>query len=502
MNASVSIRGVGTFAFSIGVEPSVAVQLDDVPVAFQARAFTDMSDIERIEVLRGPQSTLYGKSASAGLINIVTRAPSRTFTARVGGIVTTDQEYGINGAVSGPLGDTLGFRVTANYNKFDGNVRNLFNGSEVNGREIFSTCGKLVWDPTDAVSIVLGVDYVDGKTSIGRPFLRLSSNARLRGVAANTPAVFAPGVTPGENNRDVVNNVNSGTDYDGFGQSLRTSWDLGGPTFVTITGHDKFDLFDILDQDESAVASLDNRQFGTFRSENLTQEFRLVSPGGDRFRYTLGLYYADVDYERDFTRGPVFALARWFATAGSEQQAAFGQLEFDVLEGTTVIGGIRVGHEKVKYTYRDMLNGNAFFSGDDTDDFTTYKAGVQQKLGEDAMAFVTYATGYKGQTYDLTTGFNTNRALARPVRPETAKDWQVGVRTQLLNRRVTLNVTAFDTRYRNFQAQGIETLPDGTNNFRVSDVGRLRTRGIEAEASARVVPDLSLGVSEAYVDAS
>src|SRR5678815_2026736 len=75
VNSSVSIRGIGTFAFSIGVEPSVAVQVDDVPVAFQARAFTDLSDVQRIEVLRGPQSTLYGKAAPAGLINIITRGP-------------------------------------------------------------------------------------------------------------------------------------------------------------------------------------------------------------------------------------------------------------------------------------------------------------------------------------------------------------------------------------------------------------------------------------------
>ncbi len=501
VNASVSIRGVGTFAFSIGVEPSVAVQVDDVPIAFQARAFADLSDIERIEVLRGPQSTLYGKSASAGLINIVTRAPSDELTLRVGGLITTDQEHGINGAVSGPITPTLGFRINANYNKFEGNIRNRITDDDVNGREIVSLRGKLVWDPTDAVNVTLGLDYIDGTTTIGRPYIRLAPTALLRGNAAFPQSAFAPGIVATEDNDEVVNNVTSGTDYDGFGQSLRGSIDLGGPSLVSITSHDKFDLFDILDQDESAVAALDNRQFGTFTSEQFTQEFRLVSPGADRFRYTLGLFYADVEYSRDFTRGPFFSLARWFATSTSTQYAGFGQLEFDVVDGSTLIGGVRVGREEIAYTYLDIQNGNARFAGEDKDSFSTYKAGFQQRLAPDIMAFVTYATGYKGQTYDLTTGFNTNRALAGPVRPETSKDWQLGVRSQFMDRRLTLNVTVFDTRYKNFQAQGIETLPDGSTNFRLSNVGRLRTRGIEAEASARLGSDLTLAWSAAYLDA-
>ncbi|MBV8237339.1 MAG: TonB-dependent receptor, partial [Sphingomonas sp.] len=89
VNANVSLRGVGTFAFGIGVEPSVAVLVDEVPLAFQARAFTDLPDVERIEVLRGPQSTLYGKSASAGLINIITRAPTDTLHVRANLLATT-----------------------------------------------------------------------------------------------------------------------------------------------------------------------------------------------------------------------------------------------------------------------------------------------------------------------------------------------------------------------------------------------------------------------------
>jgi iron complex outermembrane receptor protein len=502
VNASVSIRGIGTFAFSPSVEPSVAVQIDDVPVQFLARAFADLSDIERIEVLRGPQSTLYGRSASAGLLNIVTQGPTKELSGRVMGLITTDEEYQLQGALAGPITSTLGFRVSGNYDKFDGNVRNLFNGEKVNGREITSVRGKLVWDPTDTLNVTAQIGYIDGHTTIGRPFIRVSPNARLRGVAAYGPAVFAPGVTFGEDNTDVVNNVTSGTDYTDFSQSLRASLDLGFASVVSITAWDHFKQFDILDQDESAIAALDNRQFGTFNTHAFSQELRLVSPGAGKLRYTLGLFYSNLNLTRDFTRGPFFSVARWYATNGTRQYAAFGQLEYDIIDGTTLIGGMRAGKGKIDYSFLDIAANNAFFKGDNSETYQTYKAGIQQHIAPDVMAFFTYATGHKGQAYDIGTGFNLVRQNSGPVKPETSEDWQLGIKTQFWDRRVTLNATLFNTTFDNFQAQGIETLADGTINFRLANVGKLRTRGVELEGGVRAADDLNFSGGLTYTDAT
>jgi iron complex outermembrane receptor protein len=498
VNASVSIRGVGTFAFSIGVEPSVAVVVDDVPISFQARAFADLSDVERIEVLRGPQSTLYGKSASAGLINIVTPAPSDHLTGKVTGLATTDDEWQGQAMLSGPITPNLGFRTTFNYDKFDGNIHNLADGDKINGRRILSTRNKLRWEPAPNVTVDAGLDYINGRTTTGRPFIDIADGALLRGNPAYPQSVISPGVTVGPNNRDVVNNFTTGTQYHDLAESLRVSWDMGGPTLMLITSHDKFLMHDQLDQDETAQPSIDNRQFGNFSSRQWTQELRLVSPGHDRFRYTLGLFYADVDYSRDFTRGPVYSQARWHATAGSIQEAGFGQLEYDILSHTTLIAGGRYSHEKVRNTFLDILANNTFYHGSDGDSFGTYKLSVQQHVGNNVMLFATYATGHKGETYDLSTGFNATRE--NPVRPETSKDWEIGARTQFFDKRVTLNVTAFNTRYKNFQAQGVEYI-DGTPNFRLDNVGKLRTRGIEVESAFRATPDLNLNVSATYLDA-
>jgi len=510
VNANVSLRGVGTFAFSIGVEPSVAVLVDEVPLAFQARAFTDLPDVERIEVLRGPQSTLYGKAASAGLINIITRNPTSEFEGRINMLATTDEEYGGNFSISGPVTPNLGAIVSGSYSFFDGNVLNRFNNQEVNGREVVTTRAKLRWEPSPDTTITLSGNYLYGKTDVGRPFIRLSPNALLRNVAGATPAVFAPGVTFDPENTEIANNYEARTDYRGYGGNLRA--EIGLPAehqLVSITSYDRFQLNDFLDHDDTAAptANGNNIQVGTFESKQWTQEFRILSPADKAFRYTVGVFYADVAFERPFLRGPAFSLANWYATAGSKQYAAFAQVDWEIVPRLTLTGGFRAQKEDIEYSFNDILaatttTNQSFFEGGASDSFQTYKGSARYEFTDDLMVFGTYSTGHKGQTFDLTTGFNRNRQDAGPIQPERSKNIEVGTRMQFFDRRVTLNVTAFNTDYDDFQAQGVEFLPDGTQNFRLTNVGKLRTRGVEVDASVRPMQDLSLGGAIAYLDAT
>ena len=506
VNANVSLRGVGTFAFGIGVEPSVAVLVDEVPLAFQARAFTDLPDVERIEVLRGPQSTLYGKSASAGLINIITRQPTSTFHIRANALVTTDSEYGGNFSLSGPITPELGYVASASYSTWDGNVRNLFNGKKVNSREAFNTRGKLRWEPTEDVTFTLSGNYLNGSTRVGRPFIRMDPTAVLRGVAGQTQDVTMPGVVIGPDNQNVSNNYDARTKYEGGGGSLRANIGLGGVDLVSITSYDKFVLHDYLDFDDtsSTTANGANIQVGTFRSKLFTQELRLQSPTSKPLHYTIGAYYANVRFERPFSRGPVFSLANWFATSKSEQIAGFAQVDWKILPGLTLTAGGRVQREKIAYTFTDFLAvapAQSAFAGGASNTAATYRVSGTYEVTPDVLLFATYATGYKGQTYDLTTGFNANRAAAGPIKPERSRDKEIGIRTQFLDRKLTLNVTLFDTDYTNLQAQSIETLADGSTNFRLTNVGGLNTKGIEIDTLARVGRDLNLTGSIAYLDA-
>jgi iron complex outermembrane receptor protein len=502
VNASVSIRGIGTFAFSIGVEPSVAVQVDDVPVAFQARAFADLSDVQRIEVLRGPQSTLYGKAASAGLINIVTFAPTESFEGTAHVLGTTDQEFIGGLGLSGPIGETLGYRLSAQHTTYDGNVKNNFNGDKTNGRESTTVSGKLVWDPSENFTATLAANYIDGETTVGRPFVRLAPDALLRNDPTLPNSVTLPGVVADADNTEISNNFAAGTDYTGHGGSLKLEVGLPAAlTLVSISAYDRFELHDLLDQDDTSAPTISNFQIGEFESKQLTQEIRLLSSDDQALRYTLGLYYGDTQLDRDFIRGPLFSLARWVASADSKQKAIFGQADWEFIEGTTLTAGIRHQEEDIDYTFLDIQNGSAFFDGDASDRFETYRAGLQHQFTDDIMVYAAYATGHKGQTFDLTTGFNLNRQLAGPVLPETSKSYEIGARTQFLDGRLTLNASVFDVRYDDFQAQGIEFLPDGSFNFRLSNVGKVRTRGVEIDSLAAVGQHLKVNASLAYVDA-
>lgn len=502
VNASVSIRGIGTFAFSIGVEPSVAVQVDDVPVAFQARAFTDLSDVERIEVLRGPQSTLYGKAASAGLINIVTQGPTKEFSGTVHALGTSDSELLGGIGLAGPIGDTLGYRIVAQHTTYDGNVENRFSGDKTNGRESTTVHGKLVWNPSENFTATLGANYIDGETTVGRPFVRLAPDALLRNNPALPNSVTMPGIVADADNMDVSNNFAAGTEYKGHGESLKLEFGLPAEhTLVSISSLDNFELDDLLDQDDTSAPTLSNIQIGVFESKQLTQEIRLLSSDDKALRYTLGLYYGDTELDRDFFRGPLFSLARWIASSDSTQKAVFGQADWEFMEGTTLTAGVRHQQEDIEYTFLDIQNGSAFFEGDAEDRFETYRLGLQRQFTDDVMLYAAFATGHKGQTFDLTTGFNLNRQLAGPVLPETSKSYEIGARTQFLDGRLTVNTTVFDVRYDDFQAQGIEFLPDGSFNFRLSNVGKVRTQGVEVDSLAALSEHLKVNLSLAFVDA-
>ncbi|WP_157218302.1 TonB-dependent receptor [Flavisphingomonas formosensis] len=506
VNSNVSLRGVGTFAFGIGVESSVAVLVDEVPLAFSARAFTDLPDVQRIEVLRGPQSTLYGKSASAGLINIITREPTSSFHLTANALVTSDSERGGNFSASGPINANLGYVLSASYSSWDGNVKNLFNGKDANGREAFTTRGKLRWEPGSNVKITVSGNYLKGNTTVGRPFTHMSPTALFRGTAGLTQPVVMPGVTVGPDNTDISNNFDSRTRYVGYGGYLRGEIGLGTMTLTSITSYDHFHLWDYLDQDDTSYAGNlgNNNQIGQFREHQVTQEVRLQSAAEKPFRYTLGLYYANVHFARPFVRGPYFSLANWYATSESRQIAGFAQADYTFLTKFTLTGGVRVQNEKVQYTFKDNLAvapAPSLFSGSAKDTAPTWKASLRYQATENLMAFFTYATGYKGQTYDLTTGFNANRAAAGPIKPEKSRDKELGIRWQSSDRRLTANLTLFDTHYQNLQAQTIETLADGTSNYRLTNVGGLTTKGIEFEGTARILNDMNLRGSVTYLDA-
>jgi iron complex outermembrane receptor protein len=169
--SSINLRGIGTFSFSIGIEPSVAIVVDDVALLQQAQAFSGLTDIARLEVLRGPQGTLFGKNAAAGVINIVTQGPTSTLTGSVGAVATTDDQYRVEGMISGPLADNVGFRLNAFYDDRDGYIRNLNTGNKLNGERSYGVRGRTGWSAPSSRS-------TPAPTSLVRPS-RIRSRALI-----------------------------------------------------------------------------------------------------------------------------------------------------------------------------------------------------------------------------------------------------------------------------------------------------------------------------------
>jgi iron complex outermembrane receptor protein len=506
-NHFVRIRGIGAQAFSVAAESSTAVQIDDVPVMVQGRSYTDLVDIARIEVLRGPQSTLYGKSASAGLISIYTQDPSRDLTGKMTALATTDEEYRVAGTISGPITDTLAFRITGSLSDFAGTQTNLATGKKVNGSQDSVARGKFVWTPREELTVTALLNYNRTKADCCSPSLiYLHPDARLRGVAGLPASVAIPGVTPGPENTDVNFNRNYYVDSEEFGQALKVEWTLSsGHTLLSVTSHDRYKYLDGVDNDQANAplpqfANTNNLQDGHLSSKAITQELRIVSPGEDAFRYVAGLFYASTDNSRSLIRGPYFNIARWLATAGNVNTAAFGQIDWTFLPRTTVIAGARIQKEELEYTFYDDV-AKTLYSGNTEDTYSTYRLGLRHELTEDVMVFGSFATGHKGQAYDLTTGFDATRAKLGAVQPETSDSWEVGLKSQFFDRRLTLNVTGFDVTYENLQQQTTEFRADGTAFFILRNVGAVSTRGLEIESAWRVTDALGLSAAVTYVDA-
>lgn len=509
-NSSIILRGIGTFAFSIGVEPSVAVVIDDVPLAFQAQAFTDLIDLQRVEVLRGPQSTLFGKAASAGLVNVTTQAPSSTFTGKVDLRAATKDEQRAAVSLSGPISDTLGFRLSADFSNFGGLIRNLETGEKVNGREEKGVRGKLQWTPSDNLELTLNARYrrTDANCCVG-VLNELDPTANFYNLPSFPQSQVLAGITPGKDNLAIRLDDRVRSDTEDRGASLRVAYDFADLTLLSITSFTKFDLDDSQDLDGTAAnfnpvvnpgAPAGGRvNYGHFGAEAWTQELRLVSDDSSSFSYVAGLFFADTDLSRTYFRGPTIGRSNWDATATNRSYAAFAQTNWEFIEDTSLITGLRFNHEKIGYRYANLLN-NLRLSDTADDDAVTGKVGLEHHINDDVMLFGFYARGYKGQTFDLTSSFSTAIAARGPVRPETSDDYEAGIRTTLLDRRLILNATLFHTTYNNFQAQ--ESEPTLAGAFILSNVGTVRTRGVELETTARLGGGFDLTGGLSYIDAT
>ncbi|MFM7709125.1 MAG: TonB-dependent receptor, partial [Gammaproteobacteria bacterium] len=381
-NTNFIIRGFGNGANNPGIEPSVGVFVDGVYRSRSAGSIGDLVDVQRVEVLRGPQSTLFGQNASAGVISVVTKKPEFEWGGMVEGTLGNYNERSLKGKVTGPISDKVAFSVAGSLNQRDGYFTNLTNGSKINDRDRWDLRAQLLWNASDNTSVRLIADkseidelccgvsnLLNGPTGaiIQGPLV----GGRIYPGVANSPGLPFDRATYA--NKAPQNSVKNS------GLSVHIDWDLGDFTLTSITASRQQDFdFDYDFDFTSGLLGTVNRNLGDIGTT--TQEFRVAYDGGGKVRGLLGAYYFDerVDYSNEILIGSGFrnyasiltnptnpaaglqtfpsleaALGLptgtlFAANTGnkintiqdSEAYTLFGQLDFDVTDSLTVTGGI------------------------------------------------------------------------------------------------------------------------------------------------------------------
>ena len=381
LNQSLYLRGVGTTTFSIGGEPSVGTVLDGVVLARSGEAFSDLVDIERIEVLRGPQGTLFGKNASAGVINIVSRRPSDSFGASVEGgfFFGNGKEYRVRAGVDVPLSEKIGSRFTGFYAKWDGNIVNETLNRRVNGYERYGFRGIVEARPSEMVTLTLIGDWRKSNDDccaevIGSP-ARNADNSTFATFTARAVTALPPAL--GDRTRRVRQNLLTQALEKAWGVSLQADFETNdGPTVTSITAYRKYDSNEVRDGDFLStpyVGIAQSHDFGPQTGSTFTQELRLTSPNNQFLEYVAGLYYYNADQERTFTRSNIACSASTLpiqgvltpcstalgastltfplgtANFGStfKNMAAFGQSSLNFTDRFRAIIGLRYTHDQL-----------------------------------------------------------------------------------------------------------------------------------------------------------
>jgi len=495
------IRGIGTSTFAAEtIEGSTAYVLDGVVLGQSGSALADLPDIERLEVLRGPQGTLFGKNASAGVINLVTRRPSAEFDFKVGlSWAWPDDERKFTAYVSGPITDTLRYSLSARRNLRDGYITNVFDGRKLNNRDDYGFRGKLEWTPTDALTATFTADYWDRGANCC--LWTLAATGAVRSAAENL-AVGA-GVDIGPDNHEQNINGPVFADVQSYGTSAQVDYDFGGGfTLTSVSAYRRWLTRDGLDSDSAPINQLDVN-LGILKQSQVSQELRIASPTGGLIDYVAGVFFFQTDVHSASTHlFPLVPLPFFSRLAVIDAQtrnmAVFGQANLNLSDDLRLIVGARALREKIEAdkTRRDVrFNLTDSASQSKTNDALVWRLGAQYDVDDDVMAFATVTRGYKGGGYDTNIGVSTLRSVA----PEKPTAYEVGLRTVWPDLRLVANLTAFHTKVKDYQTAGRDPI---TSTYPIASA-EAKTRGFELEVVSRPIPDadFTLTGSAAYVDA-
>ena len=539
---NVSIRGVASNASTVGAQTKVGVVLDDVPQPSRATLANNLLDIDRVEVLPGPQGTLSGRNATGGLINLVTRSPSKEWTGLANFLITSDHQVIGSAYISGPVTDNLAFSLSGYENYFRGLSYNLYDG-KWSDSDVHGLRGKLRFTPTDKLTITgtafyqrssfRNVDFSGSTPNAAQVFSYLSvpQTSLLSSFDLQTPtrnfAQLKPGIVISPTNRAFYSVLDGRTTTSDYGGILRFDYQLGDATLSSISSY----LHETNPNDQPfygvPLTNMNYRpEFDGYahylnKTDYKTQEVRLTSPTTKKLQYVVGAFYSDNDNIYNYSR---YVLpVDWDRNFGQKSIAAFGHLSYELPTRTTLQGGLRFEKDSINYTWvfnpilatsKTLANGTVqnfpfinaatTSSNHNSQSFTNYDIGLQQKFGERIMAYVTYGKASQGAVYDSEDNTLAIKQALPPLPSEEVKDVEVGIKTEFFNRHLIVDLNYFNANYSNYQVSTTTTAPNDPNAvpvIKLSAIGKVRTSGAEANIQTVLASWFRFNVFGSYTDA-
>jgi iron complex outermembrane receptor protein len=516
------LRGLGTVSTSPGVEPSVSTVLDGVVLARQGQATLDLLDIERLEVLRGPQGTLFGKNASAGVLNIVSKKPTFDTTGFLDASAFTGGEYRVRAGVSGELlPEKVAASVSVLGSSWRGNVENVFDNTHVNGAQKLGGRVRLLFVPADDVEIVVTGDHVWSKDDTPQGVVTRTSLIAFPTNAVSTFPAFgtaiAP-VVPTDESRTINSNYDTHATDRNSGVSAELNAALGDHDFTSITAWRGWHNTQYQDQDRlprPLAAFPQQHDVGRLTFNQYSQEVRLASPKNETFDYVVGAFYFEGHNRETYARdtitvaGTTQTLNRGVANYGvvNKNFAVFGESNAHITDQLNAIAGLRWVRDALKFDFARTSTSavavpgiqTAFTAnGNVTSKDVAGRGGLQFAFTPSAMVYATYSRGYKGPAYNPAFSMLPQDTLA--LKPETSDSYEAGFKTTFWNGQLQFNAAGFLQKLQNYQVPFFDSF-NGSPITRLINAGRVSTRGFEGDLTARLSDQFLITGALTYTDA-
>ncbi|MBH4443644.1 TonB-dependent receptor [Pseudomonas aeruginosa] len=529
--SSVAVRGIGNNPASDGLEGSAGIYLDNVYLGRPGMAVFDLLDIEQLELLRGPQGTLFGKNTTAGVLNISTRAP--TFTAERTVEVSGGQDgyFQGRGTVSGPLGETLAGRLSAYRTRDDGYIKNIHDDNYLNGGERQGARGQLLFEPNEDFSLRWIADYNEEDSSNGSMVVYGGAERFWQRAAL----VGASPLRDPQRRKVNINGRQHVSVHQG-GSSLEANWNLAGGYRLTSISAYRYWHFTPANDEQLNVSAINDTGVEV-HDRQFSQEIRLASPTGGAFDYVVGAYAFRQNLgNKTFTSyGPLADLYLLGANLGAlndtyskangkietDSFALFAQGTWHLTELLDFTAGLRGTYEEknAKVERFAPLGGaavggvgaavrNGQLGAYDSGDLSQYNfapsalLSLSYQFSDDLLGYASLSHGEKSGGVNLAVGSAPSAgADSLLVGPERANDAELGLKSALFDRRLLLNANLFWTGIHGYQATTLYQAPGSTQLVQVlANAGSVRSRGLEFEATALPLRGLTLNFNGSYND--